>query len=244
MKLFNKQKQKQRGSSSSVGKKNVEDVHAISSYTTHTSPTLKSSTVPRSVSSASSDLTPEPDLVKPESSSRKSNTSGTSSDNINNNSNSKHGDDAYGDFLSLLEDEEKKVEAEQEAPITIIDSSKPYPTKEDEIARNLDVPVSNVIRRCEEEALANGHENKGFLSFRNGFLPMLYPENSLPPKYKVWDDMGRHLNAMMSDLTLRPFIENELEVLSASKEDLEDRYLFRAALVLGKFVEVHIFFIV
>ena len=220
--------------------KNVEDAHAISS-TTQTSCTLKSSTVPQTVSSASSDLTPVPDLVKSKSSSRTNNTGDISLDNIN----SKHGDDAYGDFLSLLEDEEKKVEVEEEeAPITIIDSSKPYPTKEDEIARNLDVPVSNVIRRCEEEALANGHENKGFLSFRNGFLPMLYPENSLPPKYKVWDDMGRDLSSMMSDLTLRPFIESELEVLSASKEDLEDRYLFRAALVLGKFVEVHIFFIV
>ena len=111
--------------------------------------------------------------------------------------------------------------------------AEPYPNEEDEVARKLDVPVAQFIRKVEEEALAHGHENKGFLSFRNGWLPMFYPENELPEEYKEWDDMARNLTDMMSDLTLRPFIENDLPTLSATADDLDERFLFRAALVLG-----------
>jgi hypothetical protein len=95
-------------------------------------------------------------------------------------------------------------------------NDKPFPIEEDVIARQLDVPIATFIREVEEEALKAGHENNGFLSFRNGFLPMLYPEQELPEKFKAWDDMGKNLTTMVSDLTLRHFVETELPVLSAT----------------------------
>lgn len=111
--------------------------------------------------------------------------------------------------------------------------NKVFPMEEDDFARHLDVPIATFIRDVEEEVLKAGHENKGFLSFHNGFLPMLYPEQESPEKFKAWDEMGKNLATMMSDLTLRPFVEIELHILSATSYDLEDRYLFRAALLLG-----------
>ena len=108
-----------------------------------------------------------------------------------------------------------------------------YESVDDENVRCLDVPLARYIRQVEEETIQKGNENRGFLSFRNGFLPMLYPEHSLPDTHILWDELGANLNTMVSDLTLRPYIENELPLLSAKQEDLEDRYLFRAALILG-----------
>lgn len=113
----------------------------------------------------------------------------------------------------------------------VVSRDRPFPSEEDEHVRNLDTPVSRFIRQAEEEALNVGHENKGFLSFRNGFLPMFYPEQSLPTKFQAWDEMGKNLSTMMSDLTVRHFVEHKLPLLSAG--ELDDRYLFRAALLLG-----------
>ena len=108
-----------------------------------------------------------------------------------------------------------------------------FPMEEDTIARDLNVLIATFIRGVEEEVLKTGHENKGFLSFRDGFLPMLCPEHELPDKFKVWDGMGRQLATTMSDLTIRPFVKNELPMLSATSDNLEDRCLFRDSLVLG-----------
>ena len=159
--------------------------------------------------------------------------------------------ESYNSFLSFLgpsPEEKKEYDINAAAahleinllPAKSNRASKPYFTEEDDVARNLDVPVSDVIRQCEQEALRNGNENKGFLSFRNGFLPMLYPEEKLPDTFRAWDEMGKILHIMMSNLTLRPFVENELAVIPATCEELEDRYLFRAALILGTFL-LHIF---
>ena len=42
-----------------------------------------------------------------------------------------------------------------------------------------DSPVVAVVRRAEDLALKTGAEAAGFLSFTNGFLPMLYVRTSL-----------------------------------------------------------------
>mmetsp|Transcript_36870 Transcript_36870/g.89547 ORF Transcript_36870/g.89547 Transcript_36870/m.89547 type:complete len:159 (-) Transcript_36870:3090-3566(-) len=98
-------------------------------------------------------------------------------------------------------------------------------------ARYLDVPIAKVVKAAEDKVLAEGHEVNGFLSFSNGFLPMLYPERELPIKWRAWNDLARNVPDMVSNLTLRKFIETKMPTLSVT--GLHPRYYYRAALILG-----------
>ena len=91
----------------------------------------------------------------------------------------KHDDDSYEQFLSFITKES-------------IDTT-PCFNRDDNEARNLDVPVSNVINKCEKEAMTYGNENKGFLSFRNGFLPMVSRRRSVERSVSVSSKLVSHL---------------------------------------------------
>eukprot|EP00035_Acanthoeca_spectabilis_P032822 m.20586 g.20586 ORF g.20586 m.20586 type:complete len:1458 (+) comp5590_c0_seq1:339-4712(+) len=111
----------------------------------------------------------------------------------------------------------------------------PTPSRRSSLEQNrmdtLQSPIVSVVQRAEADALAIGCEINGFLSFRNGFLPMLYPDRTLPERWVAWDQLGSALPDMMSSLTLRNYVEKELPQLSAKQ--LPARYLHRAAVVLG-----------
>ena len=97
--------------------------------------------------------------------------------------------------------------------------------------RQLPVPVTKVVKAAEQQVTAHGHELDGFLSFDNGFLPMLYPEKSLPPPWQPWNDLSQNLPEMVSQLTLRSHVETKLPLLPL--DGLHPKYYYRVALILG-----------
>lgn len=92
-------------------------------------------------------------------------------------------------------------------------------------------PALRVIHAAEARARLSGSEVDGFLSLSHGFLPRQYPQLRLPAKWRAWDELGERLPDLMATLQLRHYIEKRLPTLSAAK--LPERYLFRAALILG-----------
>ena len=91
----------------------------------------------------------------------------------------------------------------------------------------------------DEASAANerlGHENLGFLSEAFGFMPREAPLSSVPESHRVWDEVAARLPARLRDLTLRPTLEH-MAVLGAADAELPDRYLLRAATILGVFAQ-------
>jgi hypothetical protein len=85
--------------------------------------------------------------------------------------------------------------------------SNPVEKIEDERSRKLDVPLAKVVKRAEDEVLTKGNEKNGFLSFSNGFLPMLYPELGLPSQFKAWDELGKNMGQVRQSLYVHNFCE-------------------------------------
>jgi len=76
-----------------------------------------------------------------------------------------------------------------------------------------------------------GHENQGFLSAQHGFLPSSPPLQSLPESHRLWDEIAAQLPELISTLTLRRVVD-KLPLLASTADQLPDRYLCRAALLL------------
>ncbi|MBX3060471.1 MAG: hypothetical protein KF770_28775, partial [Anaerolineae bacterium] len=65
------------------------------------------------------------------------------------------------------------------------------------------IPSRRVLVEAEAENKRLGHENLGFLSASHGFMPTSQPLLSLPPTFRLWDEMAAQLPEMFRRLTLR-----------------------------------------
>ncbi|MFE6158290.1 cytochrome b5 domain-containing protein [Streptomyces sp. NPDC056486] len=83
-----------------------------------------------------------------------------------------------------------------------------------------------------------GHENSGPLSLAHGFTPGPDPLTSFPSSHAVWDEVARDLPELYASLELRGLLER-IEPFDASEAALPDRWLQRAATVLGVLVHAY-----
>ena len=77
-----------------------------------------------------------------------------------------------------------------------------------------------------------GHENLGPLSESHGFLSRRAPQHDLPPPYDAWVGAVDELPGLVRTLRVRSRLD-ELPLLDASVDELDDRQLLRAGSVLG-----------
>gem|GEM_PF-642870 len=93
-------------------------------------------------------------------------------------------------------------------------------------------PAGLAMREAEHFNEAAGHENRGFLSWNHGFVPTRAPLTCLSREFAAWDQLAAELPALYRDLTLRRRVE-ELPLLDASEQNLDDRELLRACALLA-----------
>ena len=93
-------------------------------------------------------------------------------------------------------------------------------------------PAARVLAEAASRNAALGHENAGPLSESHGFLARCAPRHDLPPPHDAWVAAVDELPDLCSSLRLRRRLD-ELPLLDASPDALDDRHLLRAASVLG-----------
>ncbi len=92
--------------------------------------------------------------------------------------------------------------------------------------------AKEVLAHAETHRPKFGHSPHGFLSQSHGFLPVTPPLLALPQAYRAWDEAAAILPELFSTQRVCPVLK-ELPLLSATTEDLDEVYLWRATLLLG-----------
>ncbi|HTE50049.1 MAG TPA: cytochrome b5 domain-containing protein, partial [Kofleriaceae bacterium] len=105
-------------------------------------------------------------------------------------------------------------------------------------ARTRPCRAREVLTTAERINRRLGHENLGFLSESHGFMPIEPPLQSLPRSHAAWDQAAADLSGMYRTLRLRADLAR-MPLLGASADELPDRYLLRAASVLGVFAHAY-----
>jgi ferredoxin-NADP reductase len=98
-------------------------------------------------------------------------------------------------------------------------------------------PSRAALRRAELANAAAGHENLGFLSESNGFLPREPPRRRLPDSHRAWDELAGRLPALWRSVSAREAIA-DLPVLAVA--DLPDADLWRASSLLSIFAHSYV----
>lgn len=96
----------------------------------------------------------------------------------------------------------------------------------------------SVLREIENTAARDGHQNPGIISRSHGFLPTSEPLKDLPPHFKCWDELVCLTPELLQTDQFRQKLD-EMPVLKADEAILPDRYLHRAAVVLGFFAHAY-----
>lgn len=96
------------------------------------------------------------------------------------------------------------------------------------------IPSRKVLTEAEKENKRLGHENKGFLSKEFGFTPSTPPLLKLPPQFHIWDEIASEIHKLYKTVRIRKVLER-LPFLDPTEENLPDKYLLRAQLLLGIF---------
>lgn len=96
------------------------------------------------------------------------------------------------------------------------------------------IPSRKVLLEAENENAKLGHENNGFLSKEHGFLPSTPPLLKLSQQFQIWDEVAEDLSRLYKTVRIRKVLET-LPLLDASENNLPDKYLLRAQLLLGIF---------
>jgi sulfite reductase (NADPH) flavoprotein alpha-component len=94
------------------------------------------------------------------------------------------------------------------------------------------IPSRLILKTAFEANQRAGNENLGFLSESHGIMPSSPPLLHLPPEYKVWDEMAESLPDLYRTLRVRKTLE-AMPVLSGAEEDLPDKYLLRASVIMS-----------
>ena len=93
-------------------------------------------------------------------------------------------------------------------------------------------PAGRVLAEASDRNEALGHENLGPLSESHGFLSRRAPHHDLPPPHDAWVAAVDELPELCRTLTVRARLD-ELPLLDASADSLDDRDLLRGASLLG-----------
>ena len=94
------------------------------------------------------------------------------------------------------------------------------------------VPARMILDTATQTNRRLGHENLGFLSETNGFLPTSPPPLKLPPGFEAWDEMAARLPDLWRAIRVRQELQ-AMPVLNADKEELPDEYLLRASVIMS-----------
>jgi len=100
------------------------------------------------------------------------------------------------------------------------------------------LPARRALLSAIETNRRLGHENQGFLSTSYGFLPSEPPLLHLPASHRAWDELAQQLPEHIRRLTLDKAID-ALPSLSTDAADLPDRFLLRAACILGRLAHAY-----
>lgn len=95
-----------------------------------------------------------------------------------------------------------------------------------------EAPAAAVLREAERRNAELGHENLGPLSEAHGFSASEPPLHHLPGPHAAWTEVGDELPELTRTLTVRRRLD-ELPLIDASADSLDDRHLLRAASVVG-----------
>jgi sulfite reductase alpha subunit-like flavoprotein len=101
-----------------------------------------------------------------------------------------------------------------------------------EPARARHAPAASVLVEAGRRNAELGHENLGPLSEKHGFSASEPPPRHLPGEHAAWTQAAEELPELTRTLTIRGRLE-EIPLLDASPDALDDRYLLRAASVIG-----------
>lgn len=104
--------------------------------------------------------------------------------------------------------------------------------------QHIKAPSLAALFAAEFENEKLGHENLGFLSVSNGFMPINEPLKSLPESFLVWDQLCANTPQLIKDMQFRKMAD-AMPVLLPSKEKLAEPYLYRAAMLLGFFAHAY-----
>lgn len=99
-------------------------------------------------------------------------------------------------------------------------------------------PARIVLQQASLTNAALGHENLGPLSEAHGFISARPPIVDLPPPFDAWTEAAAALPELCDTLRLRRALD-ALPRLEPSPERLPDRYLMRAASVIGLLVQAY-----
>ena len=84
-----------------------------------------------------------------------------------------------------------------------------------------------------------GHGTDLFCSTEHGFVPIDEPLHALPGSHAAWDQIAAELPTLLRDQSMLR-AARALPVLSASAQELDSRYLCRAASILGHLVHAYV----
>jgi sulfite reductase (NADPH) flavoprotein alpha-component len=100
------------------------------------------------------------------------------------------------------------------------------------------IPSRCVLLKAIETNQRLGHENRGFLSEKNGFMPINLPLQALPSSHRIWDDIASELPELCRKLNLRQRL-NAMPLLPADANSLSDVMLLRASSIISAFAHTY-----
>lgn len=100
------------------------------------------------------------------------------------------------------------------------------------------VPSRTALANAEYHNYLIEGEINGFLSEKYGFLPSTLPLQVFPQSHQLWDNAAKELPLLFQSTNIRKFFD-KMPLLSASPQQLPDKYLWRCATLLGIFAHAY-----
>ncbi len=96
-----------------------------------------------------------------------------------------------------------------------------------------------VLYGAERENEQLGHTNLGYLSSSHGFMPKNEPLKHLPSAFSLWDTISHKTPVLIKELLFRQELD-EMSVLLPTAQNLPDKFLARASILLGFFAHAYV----
>ncbi len=103
---------------------------------------------------------------------------------------------------------------------------------------DVNVPSKEALEQAEVINAKKANENLGFLSVDYGFLPSSPPLLAFSETHSLWDEIAEELPTLYKSVTIRKRFD-KIPILKADKKSLDDKYLLRAATLLGNFAHAY-----